>query len=80
MVKNDVVQEEYQIFADVWKLYKQYYDQSTDEGYWPEVLEESRKISNTYNSHLCNDLVVAVVDELERKYLKENSLELKKAI
>ncbi len=80
MVTNEVAQEEYKIFADVWKLYKYCYDQSFNSDYWPGVLEEARKISNTYNSQLCNDLVVAVVDELERKYLENSSMELKKAI
>lgn len=65
------MKEEYDLFADVWKFFKNYYDMQNDPEKWNEAIEKSREISDKYKSQLCNDLLVAVVIDIERKMKKE---------
>lgn len=67
MADNKVMQPEYSMFADVWKLFKKYYGIPRDSISWEEVLRDSRDIEHQYNSQLCTDLLVTVIMELERK-------------
>lgn len=69
MAENKDMQTEYNFFSEVWKLYKKYYDMPNEAEKWNEVIEVSRDIEKRYNSQLCNDLLVAVIMELERKQL-----------
>lgn len=70
-VTNNEVQVEYNLFAEIWKLFKSNYYISDSENYWNNLLDEAREIEKKYKSSLCNDLLIAVIMELENKYNKE---------
>lgn len=75
MVENKDMQIEYDMFGDVWKFFKSYYDMQNDPEKWDEVINLSRVIGSKYESQLCNNLLVAVVAELERKCLNSEEKE-----
>jgi RNA:NAD 2'-phosphotransferase (TPT1/KptA family) len=60
--------KEYDLFSDVWRLFRKYYNISADQEYWNDLLREVHEIENKHNSKLCIDLLIAIVAELERKY------------
>ena len=68
---NNEIRIEYDLFADIWKLFKSYYHKAKDKDFWSVIMNEAREIEKKYNSSLCNDLLVAVIMELENKYQKE---------
>ncbi len=70
MAENKDMQSEYDCFSEVWKFYKNYYDMPNKPETWKEVVESSREIGKRYNNQLCNDLLVAVIMDLERKCIK----------
>jgi hypothetical protein len=72
MVDNKDMQTEYDIFADVWKFYKSCYDLPNNTANWNKIIQASHEIEHKYESQLCNDLLIAVVMELERKYINES--------
>lgn len=59
--------QEFQLFADVWNFFGKFYEASNDLGYWEEVVTESTRIYEQYDSSLCKDLLIAVSRELDRK-------------
>lgn len=66
---NNEIQVEYSIFSDVWRLYKTNCYVSDDKAYWENVINEARVIERKYNSNnLCNDLLIAVITELENNH------------
>jgi len=67
MATNEEMKAEYEIMGETWKFFKKHFDGVTD---WETVINESREISNKYNSKLCNDILIAYVDELERKVMQ----------
>lgn len=63
------VVKEYDLFSDVWRLFIKYYNVSADQEYWNDLMEEVHEVENKYNSKPCTDLLLAIVTELERKYI-----------
>lgn len=72
MVDNNEMQLEYNMFADIWKLLKTNYIPSGNEVYWNNLITAAHEIEVKYNSKLCNDLLVSIIMELERKHIKSN--------
>lgn len=72
MANNTEVMTEFNLFSDIWKLFKSFYDVSTDEAYWDNLLEKAHEIERKYDSEFCNNLLVAVIMELERKHSEHN--------
>lgn len=70
-VTNNEMQVEYKLFADIWKFFKSNYYISDNEDYWNNLIDESREVEKKYKNSLCNDLLIAVIMELENKYQKE---------
>lgn len=67
MATNEEMKAEFSFFGEVWTLFKKYYIvQNTDE-YWETLIAESDRINRKYNSELCKDLLLAVINELERR-------------
>lgn len=52
-------------FLDVWKLFKKYSrEQSPD---WEKVHQEALEIRRRHPSRLCEDMLLAVITELDRR-------------
>ncbi len=67
-VKNIDIQEQYNLFSDVWKLYKNYHVPDGTEEYWKTVWEQAAVISEKYHkTKLCHSLILAVIADFERR-------------
>lgn len=60
----------WEVYKAVWEFHKKYQSISTDEE-WEQVIYESNQIAKKLNSKFVNDLLLAVINELERKYHAE---------
>ena len=59
---------EFSIFSDIWNFFKRYYEVSDDADYWEAVAKDADVLYKKYdNSKFAKSLVMAVVDELERR-------------
>lgn len=71
MADNQEMQVEYNLFSDIWKLFKYYYHTEENQDFWNSLIDSAREIERKYKSSLCNDLLIAVIMELENKYNNE---------
>lgn len=67
MATNAEMKTEFSYFGEVWTFFKKYYDVQQSDEYWQAVVEEAGAINQKYQCALCKDLILAVMDELERK-------------
>ena len=68
MTDNEELKRVYNLFTDVWRFYKKYSDVKDTDEYWEEAVDESSALSKKYGEcKLAIALVLAVIDELERK-------------
>ncbi len=69
MTTNEEIRLDYQLFSDVWRLFKTYYDVPSlgQQSYWKALMDDIDILNHKYNNILCRDLLITVVDELERK-------------
>lgn len=67
MATNREMQTEFAIFKDVWGLLKKYYDMPKGRDL-ESVINEAAAINQKYNCRLCAELILAVVDELDRRH------------
>lgn len=44
MAKNEEMKTEFNIFGDVWKIYKKFYFVTDSEEFWDEVINECNKV------------------------------------
>lgn len=59
---------EFTIYADIWSFHKRYYDVSDSDDYWEAVIDDANTLYKKYdNSKFAKSLVMAVMEELERK-------------
>lgn len=66
MRRGDITNtKEFNIFRDVWKLYMSNKEIDKD---WDKILNEAHAIDRIYgNDKLCQELLVCVITDLERK-------------
>ncbi len=68
MASNEELMRIYNMLTDTWRLYRKYADVQGTDQYWDSLVEESRAISKKYGEcKFIIDLVLAVINELERK-------------
>ena len=68
MVTDEELKKVYGMFTDAWKFYKKYADVQQSDEYWEAVVGESGQIAKKYdNAKLAVALLLAAIDELERK-------------
>ena len=73
MATNKEMKTEFAYFGEAWTFFKKYYDVRNDNEYWDSMIAESITIMKKYNCPLCNAIILAIIEELERKYKeKEN--------
>lgn len=61
------IYQDFRIFTDVWRFYKKYHMASMNEEYWQAVVKESGQISEHYKSGLCDSLLSAVIEVLDKR-------------
>lgn len=67
MVTNEQMKIEFSYFREVWTFFKKYYNVQRNDEYWDTVMKESSAINQKYNCKLCTDILLAIIDELERR-------------
>ena len=72
MVKNADVQQEFEMFADIWKLYKALLPVQNryDEAYWDNVVSSISEFMRKYPEQFAKDISLAVLRDLERLTIK----------
>ena len=68
MATKEQMKEEFAYFGEAWKFFKRFYEVKESTYYWDSVVEEAGDLMRRYNCPLCKEVVLAIVDELERKY------------
>lgn len=66
-VSNKEIPNDFNIFNDIWTLYKRYYYPEDNEQYWNNVISDFKSLSKKYQTKLANDLCIAILNELDRK-------------
>ena len=60
------LKEKYEIFCDVWKLYKNYAKKNVQEWDWEQIVSEVDRITKKYKCELCYALCHVILEEFER--------------
>ncbi|MEY8331396.1 hypothetical protein AALB81_19100 [Lachnospiraceae bacterium 48-33] len=58
------IKEQYEMFSDIWRLYKAYVNDIPDK--WEDVLQKVDELTKKYHIELCYSLAHAVIEEFER--------------
>ena len=66
--------EEWQFFQDYWNFRQKYYEADNDDSWWDEFIREStdleKKYRNSEISFYANKLIVAHIDDVDRRFRK----------
>jgi len=60
------LRKKYEIFCDVWKLYRDHAKEDVQEWDWEEIVSGIDRITKQHNCELCYALCHAVLEEFER--------------
>ena len=61
------IKQDYEAFTAVWRLYRKYSEEPITEFYWDAVVGEVDVIQTRHPTELCRNLLIAVLEDLERK-------------
>lgn len=65
---------EFAIYADIWNFHKRYYEVSNSDEYWEAAVKDANALYKKYSdSKFAKSLVMAVMDELERRSKEERA-------
>lgn len=69
MVKNSEIENEFNIFSDGFKLYKEVLPvhKSSDDAYWADVVQKFSDFREKYNCEFCNGYAQLLLKDLDRK-------------
>ena len=64
MAKNEEMKTEFEVFKDVWNVYKKFYFVTDNNEFW----DERGKVRDKYkNSNLCSRLLMVIIQDLEER-------------
>lgn len=61
------IREAWQVFTDVWKFYKEFWEINNTDEYWDDVVIKADEICRENPSELKKALVLAVLVDMERR-------------
>lgn len=68
MAKNEEMKTEFNIFKDVWNVYKKFYFVTDNNEFCDELVNECGKVRDKYqNSNLCSRLLMVIIQDLEER-------------
>lgn len=69
MVKNSEIKQEFDIFSEGFKIYKELLPihSSVDTEYWEHVTQEWAKFREKYNCPFCDDYIQVFIKDFERR-------------
>ena len=65
---KEQMKTEFSYFGEAWNFFKKFYETSEADEYWDAVVQEAGAIVQKYDCPLCKAVVLAIIDELERKH------------
>lgn len=69
MATKEQMKAEFAYFGEAWNLFKKFYEIQDGDSYWDSLVTEAGLIIKKYGSEpLCKAVVLAIVDELDRKF------------
>lgn len=66
--------EEFEMFRDYWKMLEGNWGVEDSEAYWNKVIEDTDAFYRKYETEFSKELVLALINELERKAKDEKKL------
>ena len=66
--------EEFEMFRDYWKILEENWGFEDSEAYWNKVIEDTDAFYRKYETEFSKELVLALINELERKAKDEKKL------
>lgn len=79
-MNEEELKKKYQIFCDVWKLYKDYAKEKVQEWDWEQIVLDVDRITKKYKCELCYALCHAVLEEFERMETSINRKQQKEEV
>lgn len=64
---------QHQIFSRIWRMYREHYNASTDDE-WGNLVGEAEMLLESFPDEFTQDLVFAVINELERRFKERKTL------
>ena len=62
----------YQMFGDIWKFYKRFQEVQNSDAYWERAISEAGKILEKYQTELCKQLLMDILEEFDRRGINES--------
>lgn len=69
-VTKEDIPEISNMFTVLWRFVKKYYKADSTDEYWDTVFEESNRLHKEFNTELCKDMLVSIINEFERQAKK----------
>lgn len=70
-VLNNEIKQEFNMFGEIFKFYKKYYHPENTDEYWEAVMKDSGELHEKYKLPICKALLVAIINEFDRKATEE---------
>ena len=67
------VDEEFQMFADYYKMYQDFYVPEDNDNYWQELIRAVDEFYKKYKTKLAKDLAIAYINSREDIYKLKNA-------
>lgn len=67
------VDEEFQMFADYYKMYQDFYEPEDNDNYWQELIRAVDEFCKKYKTKLAKDLAIAYINSREEVYKLKNA-------
>ena len=65
--------EEFQMFAEYYKIYQDFYVPEDNDTYWQELVNSADNFCKKYKSELAIDLMIAYINSRDRVYKLKNA-------
>lgn len=72
VVSNKEIPEDFNMFGELWNLYKKYYHPEDNDQYWKNIRNDFIGLSKKFGTRFSEELGLTVMGELERKARGEN--------
>ena len=78
-VVNKDIPLEFQMFGELFNLRKEYYIPEDNDEYWEKVIAAFENLHERFPTEYCRDLVIATVNDLDRRYKEMRVAEKRRA-
>ena len=67
-VNSRDIPHEFNMFGELFTIYKRYYYAERNDNWWAEMISAFRGLNKKYPTNLCKDLCTSCIVEIERRY------------